>query len=239
MGYSWRESAEKEGAPPQERAERIPAGIHEVCFLKVVYGKRNEPPWRSDKGHPQIMVILQDHQAREAPLWVTLSKEAVFVLSRLMAICDPPVNLARLEEDGIEPAQLADPEFIEGILDLLGRKFTAEFSYPKGNGGFPEVKPIRTKPTTEAPPMAADDHLPPADDPPPASDEPPPSTGMTKDQAWKSTMANWDAACKAQPAAKDRRNELWQKAIKNVGKDESAFTQQDWATVATALEVPF
>lgn len=242
MGYAWREESEREG----NLAARIPAGDDiSVRISKVVFGDR-QGAFSSRAGDPQILIVFQDHEAREAGMFVTLNERAAFVLAKVLAACDPAVNLARMEADGIEPRHFADESFANRVL--LNRSLRINLQYEAGKDGkeYPHVVPVRRRDAAasgspaEAPPTA--DDPPPTVDAPPASDDPPPTEGAapkprTKEDAWARVLTAWQG--NTDPQAKQRRNDAWMAAIREQGKPDTEFTPDDWAKVVAIAEVPF
>jgi hypothetical protein len=89
----------------------------------------------------------------------------------------------------------------------------------------PTPKPA-AKPTPAAKPAPAPA---PAAPPPPA---PVPGNGITRDEAWSQVISSYGDKTEEATAA-------WQKAIKKIGKDESAMTAADWFEVAEDAAIPF
>jgi hypothetical protein len=136
MPYDWEDQSEG----PQ-RAERIPPGTHRVRIAKVVYEKRGEP-LRSKAGAPQILIVFQDAQAREGSMVITLSPQAFWVLRKLLQCCHPPINLARMKQDGIEPTRFAEPKFAD--RQLLNRHVVIQVEARNEDGEeFLQCMPIR------------------------------------------------------------------------------------------------
>ncbi|MDD2766109.1 MAG: hypothetical protein PHE83_19270 [Opitutaceae bacterium] len=242
MSYAWQQAADKEAM-----AARIPKGKHRVRISRILTGG-NDGDFVSRGGDPQIMLILQDQEAREAGQMVTLSDKAGWVLAKIMAACDPPVNLARMEADGIEPSKFADPEFAGSVL--LNRELTVMVDWEDAKDGkqYARVTPIRPA-TAAASEASAPNDAPPAESPPdnpPASAEPPPSeppppsrpTVTTKDEAWTTFLRLYRGPQDTQDE-KAKRNEKWLAAIRSIGKPETQFTPDDWAEVLARAEVPF
>lgn len=233
MPYAWQTEAEREVTP---QAPRIPKGRHPVRIERLVFGNRNGV-FQSQGGDPQIMLVFQDRQARETSQMVTLSEKAAFVLARLLGACDPPVNLARMEQDGIEPARFANEDFARDML--VNRQLTIEVDYEQGKDGkeYPRVIPVLNRSATP-PASPADDGPPSVDDGPPPVNDPPPGSGLlTKEQAWSEVQRAW--ANVAGDDAKARRNQAWQQAVHKIGKPEAQFSMTDWAQVASEASLPF
>jgi hypothetical protein len=91
------------------------------------------------------------------------------------------------------------------------------------HGAKPTPKPA-AKPAAKSAPAPA-----PAAPPPPA---PVPGNGITRDEAWSQVIAGHGNNNEDALAA-------WQKAIKKIGKDESAMTAADWFKVAEDAAIPF
>jgi len=222
MAYAWSEQATNE-APP--RAERIPAGSGiRTRISKVVYGK-GEQAFVSRGGDPQIMLIFQDEEGREAAGMYTLSIKAGWTIARLLSCFDPPANLKRMEEDGVEPKDFAYPDF--GDANLLDRVVVIDLEYD--NNGYAIITPVKLD-------GSDDSETPPATD---ESDDPPPSASpkfATKDEAWKAVVAHWPAN-----KSKDDRNQQWITAIKGTGKKEADLTAADWTRVVESVlgDAPF
>lgn len=246
MPYNWQDQSEgqrEEFAPP------IPDGEHDLKIAKVKYTSKKKPGgFKSADGFPQILLIIMNAQGCEAPLMITLSPKGAWVLRRLLGCFDPPADLATMEKEGVEPEMFALAEYGDGLID---RKFRAKVTNKK-DSAFPDIEPIKgakvvgfvdTNEEAEPPPAAADEPPPVVDDdPPPVVDEPPPVAVIyTKDSAWKTVIANWDAGVKVNPATKEVRNKKWADAIKVIaaGRAEAALTNDDWAKIVAHCEVPF
>ncbi len=246
---SWVEAANSEG-PPQ--SERIPCDgqEHAVRISKVVHHAKGQL-MQSQNGDPQMMLVFQDEQAREALQKVTLKESAMFVLAKIMAAFDPPADLARMEADGIKIEHFADPEWAEQVLidrqltiridpDPNNSKYTIITPVKKrGDGSVPTAPPAAPAPAPPAsttppptPPAPQSSAAPPAAPPPPA---PPPPTqqrpSMTKDAAWALVVQEW--------VDPEKLTTAWYDAIKGTGKDESQLTGEEWAEIADRLKVPF
>lgn len=127
MGYNWTDEAEKDG-----RAPKIPAGKHELRIEEIVF-ERKSGPFISNKGDPQILVVMRDKERRESATMVTLSAAGGWVLAKLLKSCQPSVNLAKLHADGIEPKHFANPDFANSVL--IGRQLLCDVAYEKGSDG--------------------------------------------------------------------------------------------------------
>jgi hypothetical protein len=233
MPYAWQTESEREVTP---QAPRIPKGQYPVRIQRIVFGNRHGP-FQSQSGDPQIMLVFQDRQAREASLMVTLSEKAAFVLARLLGACDPPANLARMEQDGIEPAHFAREDFARKML--VDRQLTIEVDHELGRDGkeYPRVTPVHGR-APASPPAPADDGPPSTDDEPPPVADPPPGGGLlTKEQAWSEVQRAW--ANVTGDDARQRRNQAWQQAINKLGKPESELSMSEWAQVASNASLPF
>lgn len=233
MTYAWQAEAEREVT---QRAPRIPKGQHHVRIERIVFGDRNGT-FQSQAGDPQILLIFQDREAREVSQMTTLSEKAGFVLARLLAACDPPANLARMEQDGVEPSHFASEDFANKML--VNRQLTIDVDYEQGRDGkeYPRVTPVLNRSAAPAPAPAADGP-PSVDDGPPAVDDAPPGGGLlTKEQAWSEVQRAWTNV--TGDDAKARRNQAWQQAVRKVGKPEAQFSMSDWAGVASEASLPF
>ncbi len=149
MGYAWQEESEREGAA---QAERMDGGDHHVRIAKVVYGKSNGLQFVSQGGIPQILIVFQNHLAQEVSTFVTLSNKAGWVLAKLLGCCDPPVNLAAMQTQGVEPIHFATPQFAEA--NLLNRQLMINVEWPQGKQ-HPNVTPIKPAGQATAPPPPA------------------------------------------------------------------------------------
>ncbi|MFH1418781.1 MAG: hypothetical protein ABII12_10925 [Planctomycetota bacterium] len=202
----------------------------------------------SKSGHPQIMLVFQDREAREITQMITLSETAAWVLARILGCCDPPANLARMESDGVEPEHFADEGFADRIL--LDRQLNIDVVASK-KPDYPDVVPVKLPPaaTQQAPSTASPlpSNAPPAAPPPPAavspSSSPPdvaPPIGLTKDEAWAKVLAVWEDGT---DELKQLRNQAWLDTIESVGKPEPEFTPADWLTIAHKMQekanIPF
>lgn len=257
MAYAWTQNAEP------SRAERIPKGKHQVRILKVLRTTQNGEEFTSNSGDPQLLVILQDHQAREASYMFTLSDRAAFRLAQFMACCDPPINLQQMESDGVEPHHFADEQWAGQMF--LNRQLTVDVIPNNQDERYPHIEFVKARgpasappPTSSAPaPAAAPARTgpppvqratstppPPTEAPPPAMDAPPPVDTTprfaNKDQAWRHILEQW-ANRATDEAGKQERNRAWQSAVSEVaaGRKESELTAADWSRVASLCETPF
>jgi len=239
MAYAWQAEAEREVT---QRAPRIPKGQHHVRIERIVFGDRNGN-FQSQAGDPQILLIFQDREAREVSQMTTLSEKAGFVLARLLAACDPPANLARMEQDGVEPSHFANEDFANRML--VNRQLTIDVDYEPSKDGkegkegkeYPRVTPVLNRSAAPAAAPAADGPPPPEAGPPPGDDAPPGGGLLTKEQAWAEVQRAW--ANITGDDAKTRRNQAWQQAVRKVGKPEAQFSMTDWAQVASEASLPF
>ncbi len=239
MPYQWQNEAERD-APP--KAERIPCCTnHPVRIVKIVLGGK-DGPFTSRHGDPQIMLVFQDREAREASQMITLSNSAAWVLAKYLGCCDPPANLARMEAEGIEPEAFAQQEFADA--NLLDRQLNIDVVKSK-NPDYPDIIPVKPQPAaaTPASPPPAQSEVPPSSTPPPSTESPPlaPPTGLTKDEAWAKVLEVWPGTTVEQ---QQQRNNAWLESIKDIGKPEPQMTPADWLTVANemtkvASDIPF
>ena len=148
MATKWQEQADSEGAG---QTEKIPNGVHDLTIVKVVFGKKDGKAFKSKSEDPQIMLVFNDPQDREAAQMVTLSRKAEFILAKFLGAAG--ANLAKMELDGVDVKDFAVPAFANA--NLIGRKLRAEVKWVDG---YSEITPIRRDPTAEpAPPLDADD----------------------------------------------------------------------------------
>lgn len=140
MPYDWEKAGEN------NQAEKLPNGTHDVTLTKVVFSKKDGPPFRAQDGNPQIMLIFTDAAAREVAQMVTLSDKAGWVLARIMGASG--ANLARMKADGVVPQHFADPAW--GTKQLVGRKLRIDVKWKPD--GYPDVTPIRPEAAAAATP---------------------------------------------------------------------------------------
>jgi hypothetical protein len=146
MAYDWEKAATQESG---EYAERIPAGVHDVRIVRVLFGSKNGGPFRSQAGDPQLMLIFADPEGREAGQMVTLSEKAGWVLARLLSAAG--ADMARMKADGVLPRDFTDQEFARA--NLVGRRLKADVKYKPGRDGkeYADLTPIRRRPDEAAP----------------------------------------------------------------------------------------
>jgi len=151
MAYDWEKAAAQESG---EYAERIPAGVHDVRIIRVLFGSKGGGLFRSRAGDPQLMLIFADREGREASQMVTLSEKAGWVLARLLSAAG--ADMARMKADGILPRDFTNQEFARA--NLVGRCLKVDLKYKPGRDGkeYADLAPIRRRPD-DAPP--ADDDL--------------------------------------------------------------------------------
>lgn len=225
MGYAWQEESEKEGG---SQAEKMIGGDHDVRIVKIVYGKADGTQFVSRGRDPQIMIVFQNHMAHEVGMMVTLSDKAGWVLAKLLGCCDPPVNLAAMQAQGVEPIHFADVRFAE--KNLLNRQLKINVEWPQGKK-HPNVTPIKSNGQTTALPVGAPPvvtnatqvaaQVAAAGGPPAFSNAPPTPTppaparataptpspaavtaemppGLNKDQAWAIVLDQWSGMVESQ-----------------------------------------
>jgi hypothetical protein len=157
---SWVEAAK---GKTDDRPERLCDGRHKVKVARIVFGKKNGEKFKSHSGDPQIMVIYEDDEGREASDMFTLSDKAMWRLAMVLARAEVPADLERMDKAGVKPAHFANPEFAE--RNLKGRVLYVEIETPEGSD-YADVTPL---PFTEWQVSVGDDET--VDFPPTESDE--------------------------------------------------------------------
>ena len=156
--FDWEAEANRE-APPQ--TEQLPTGRHDVIIDKVVYGKRDGPPFASKKGDPQIMVVFADAAGRQAAEMLTLSTRAGWKLAAILSAAG--ADIAKMKAHGIEPAHFSAQAFADA--NLIGRRLQIDVTWPE-HGAYPDIVPVRrqaaaaTAPAATPAPAAAQPPLP-------------------------------------------------------------------------------
>jgi hypothetical protein len=153
MSFSWKTEADRE-AP--QNAPRLKPGAQQLEVVKLVFGKKGQngsapQPFKSDKGHPQIMCVYSDGQGREGTEMFTLSDEAGWKLAKLLAAAG--ANVQKMDQANITPANFADERFANA--NLVGRKFTAEVQYKPGKGQNADKEYLNVLPIMPQPNGAA------------------------------------------------------------------------------------
>lgn len=259
MAYAWTQNAES------QRAERIPKGKHRVRVLKCLRTTQNGEAFVSNNGDPQLLLVFQDPQAREVSYMFTLSDRAAFRLAQFMSCCDPPINLAQLEADGVEPGHFADEEWARANFE--NRQLTIDVIPNPQDERYPHIEFVKVRGPEAAPPAPAAAATPAArpapqrvqtpppaaqtatrppvaDEPPPPAEEPPPPAAepqfANKDQAWRHVLEQWVNRTQDEPG-KLERNKAWQAAVREVsgGRTESQLTPADWTRVVDICGTPF
>lgn len=141
MTYDWTAKAADGGG----ESEKMGNGRHHAEIIKLVFGKKNKPTFRSRNGAPQIMVVFGNPEEEEVPSMFTLSKAAAWTMARLLSCFG--VDTDALREDGIEPVHFADPAFANSVL--VGCKGMIEV-VNDDDGGYPEVTPVHMDATDSA-----------------------------------------------------------------------------------------
>ena len=146
MAYDWEKAATQESG---DYAERIPAGVHDVRIIRVLFGSKGGGLFKSRAGDPQIMLIFADGEGREASQMVTLSEKAGWVLARLLSAAG--ADMKRMKADGVLPRDFTNQEFARA--NLVGRRLKADVKYKPGRDGkeYADVTPIRRRPDEAAP----------------------------------------------------------------------------------------
>ncbi|MCE5230490.1 hypothetical protein LLG95_12975 [bacterium] len=194
------------------------------------------------------MIVFEDNEAREATLMVTLSHKAGWTLAKLMAAFDPPLNLERMEADGIEPQHFADASFSE--QQLLNRRL--KILVEKGRDEkYPEVTPVisRPKPAEQPPQHSYGNQPPQPPTPPPAAPLPqqappvqqeliPPAPIRTEEEAWAQVLKQWPG-CDTDADKTNARNNSWFRALQDINKPKQQFTPSDWQRVVMICTCPF
>jgi len=149
MPYEWKKNAEG-----NQRAERVPAGTHDLTIVKLVFGSKDGGPFIAGDGSPKIMVIFGDNQDREVSQMYTLSEKAAWKLAQLADAIG--INLERMTADGVTPEKFAEPPFAE--VQLMGRTVRAEVKYETKDNGKEniDVTPLRRRPGQGVPQRADD-----------------------------------------------------------------------------------
>jgi len=143
-GYDW------QNTDGPANAEKIAGGTHDLRIGRVVYGAKDKPAFTSRAGDPQIMLIWEDREAREAVQMLTLSKKAGWVLAKILkhATRDgAALPLDRMTADGVEPSTFADPNFADA--NLIGLQMRALVTWSAGKDGkdYADIEPLRPDPT--------------------------------------------------------------------------------------------
>lgn len=225
MGYGWTKTDENYSEA------RLPLGVHDTQITKVKRSGQNGE-FTSKNGDPQLMVIFEDASSMSASDMYTLSDKAAWRLRMLVQRCRPPLDVAAMEAQGIEPSAFADQNFAEA--NLVGRKVRISIEADK-DPMYPKVVPVRVEgdvqPATPAvtPPPAPAAPPPPPKVPPAPSAPPPKATGsMTKGEAWAAFYDSYVGT----NGNSNGCTEAWYAAIeayqKQISRDEKDFSAGDW-----------
>ena len=142
--YNWSEEAEKSGG-----SVKLPDGRHTVKIKEIVFEGKNGP-FVSKSYDKQMLVVFQDADEREVAQMFTLSVKAGWVLAKLLAACQPAIDLDRLAKDGIEPKHFGNPEFASN--QLVGRSVLVDVTTESRDGKeYPRVSFIRPSHNISAP----------------------------------------------------------------------------------------
>jgi len=142
QGYDWVQAAQgKSGGD----APRIPPGEHQVKVTKVVFANGDGVQFQSKAGDPQILIVLQDAQGREATDFLTLSDKAGWKLARLLGAAG--ANLARMNQAGVTPQRFADEAF--ATKNLVGRQLLVQVAYEEGSN-YATVTPLMPRQQQQA-----------------------------------------------------------------------------------------
>ena len=134
MAYDWEKNGES------DRADKLSAGEHTLTIIKVITEK-NDIPYQSKAGDPQILLVYQDDDGRELPDWFTLNPASRWKLLRLMSRCGCDLERAEKEVGNIK--NFADPDTVEPwLLDkaFLGRVYE--------ENGYTNVEPLKREEDT-------------------------------------------------------------------------------------------
>lgn len=108
MAYGWSEEAEGGG-----QSDKLPVGYHRVRGTKVVMGK-GSGRFKSKKGDPQIMLVVENEDGQEGAQMFTLSEKASWTLARWLSRCG--VDLKAMEAEGVEPRHFTNEEIAKQYL---------------------------------------------------------------------------------------------------------------------------
>lgn len=108
MAYGWREEAEGAG-----QSDKLSPGYHRVRGAKVVMGK-GSGLFKSKKGDPQIMLVVENEDGQEGTQMFTLSDKASWTLARWLSRCG--VDLSAMEAEGVEPKHFTNEEIAKQYL---------------------------------------------------------------------------------------------------------------------------
>lgn len=136
MSYQW--TKYNEG---NESAEKVTTGFHNLRITKVLHGKKSGDQFESANGDPQIMVVFSDPMERECVQMYTLSKRAGWALALMMDCAG--VDMAKLEEQGIDVSHFEEPAFAKS--KLIGLDLIGYVSWEPGSDGkeYSRVEPKR------------------------------------------------------------------------------------------------
>ena len=137
MGFSWTAAEDGGGT-----VDKIPAGHHRLTVSKVVTGSKTGGTFESRKGDPQIMLIFEDVEGREASQMYTLSSKAAWTLAILLSRIGE-TKLSELDKQGIVPANFANKDFAESYL--LNKSIWANVYYETGTDDkeYSRIEPLK------------------------------------------------------------------------------------------------
>ena len=157
MSYDWDGEAKREGGGSV--ADPIPATERTTLLVvRAIYERKDGTSFTSQKGDPQVFLVFQDSEGREAAQMYTLSEAAGWTIAKLVDAMDPDL-LAELKRLDIHPVDFVEPEVLKtwlmtpaasGQADSRGTFFEASVRYEPRKADptkkDPRITPLRREP---------------------------------------------------------------------------------------------
>jgi hypothetical protein len=130
----WKEAAEG------GQSEKIPNGKHDqLRVTKILRGSKKTPQFVSDKGVPQMALIITDREDREVMDMITLNDANMWKLAQYLAAMG--ADLDGMDRDGVTVENFKDEIF--ALKQLIDRPFAAEIRPDDKNTQYTKVVPFK------------------------------------------------------------------------------------------------
>ena len=115
--------------------EKMSEGIHWLRIIKTKWEKKDGSEYRSKEGDLQMLLIVENQDAEQGTIMVTLSEKAAWVLARLLK--HSGANLDRMEAEGVTLANFTNQKFAD--TQLVGRQFWGECKHKGTNANITTI----------------------------------------------------------------------------------------------------
>jgi len=158
MTYDWNNK--------DNSSQSLSNGFHKVRMTKVMHNKKDGTPYTTQKGDPQILVVIENDGGEQGIVMFTLSERASWVLAKYLSCAG--ADMQKMNDAGVEPGHFLDAGF--AVKQLIDRELWVCVE-PQADNKYPKITPCYESDvppellngpaaTTDAPEAITEDEIP-------------------------------------------------------------------------------